>query len=96
MSITCGTDKGNAYKILVGIPEGKGPLWRPRPRWEDDIKKEVKELEYEVWTGLQVLHDKGQWRGAVPHGSELSVFTKRRRFIDQLSDNQLHKKDFAS
>jgi hypothetical protein len=28
----------NAYKVLVETPEGKRPLWRPRHRWEDDIK----------------------------------------------------------
>jgi hypothetical protein len=34
-------DMRNAYKILVGKPEGKRPLGRPRRRWEDNIKIEL-------------------------------------------------------
>jgi hypothetical protein len=35
----------NAYKIFVGKPEGKRPLKRPRRRWEDSIKMDLKEIE---------------------------------------------------
>jgi hypothetical protein len=35
----------NAYKISVGIPEGKIQLGRPRYRWEDNIKMNLKEIE---------------------------------------------------
>jgi hypothetical protein len=35
---------GNAYNILVGKPERKKPLWRPRCRWEYNIKMEFKEI----------------------------------------------------
>jgi len=37
---------------FVGRPERNGPLERPRHRWEDDIKMDLKEIEWEVWTGL--------------------------------------------
>jgi hypothetical protein len=40
------------YRILVGKPEGKTPLGRSRFRWEDDIKMDILEVEYGVWTGL--------------------------------------------
>jgi hypothetical protein len=42
MGITCSTHgaKSNAYRIVVGEPEGKRPLGRPRRRWEDNIKME--------------------------------------------------------
>jgi hypothetical protein len=36
-------EKRNAYRILVGKPEGKRPLGRPRCRWEDNIKMDVRE-----------------------------------------------------
>ena len=36
----------------MGRPERNGPLERPRHRWEDDIKMDLKEIEWEVWTGL--------------------------------------------
>jgi hypothetical protein len=36
--------KGNAYKILMGNPEGKKPLGRPRRRWKDNIKMDLREI----------------------------------------------------
>jgi hypothetical protein len=37
-------EKGNAYRVLVGKPEGKKPLGRPRCRWFDNIKMELGEI----------------------------------------------------
>jgi hypothetical protein len=37
-------DKRNAYRILVGKPEGKRPLGRPRLRWVDNIKIDLREI----------------------------------------------------
>jgi hypothetical protein len=37
-------DEMNAYRILVGKPEGKTPLGRPRCRWEDNIKMDLREI----------------------------------------------------
>jgi hypothetical protein len=37
-------EKRTAYKIVVGKPEGKGPLGRPRSRWEDGIRMNLKEI----------------------------------------------------
>jgi hypothetical protein len=44
MGRACSTHKGkrNAYMILVGKPEGKRPLGRPRCRWEDNIRMDFK------------------------------------------------------
>ena len=42
----------NAYRILVGKPEGKRPLGRPRRRWEDKIKIDLQELEWGEKTAL--------------------------------------------
>jgi hypothetical protein len=41
----------NPYRILVGKPEGKRPLGRPRSRWVDDIKMDLREINGMVWTG---------------------------------------------
>jgi hypothetical protein len=43
-------EKRNAYRILVGKPEGKRPLGRPRRRWVDNIKMYLR-LVGMVWTG---------------------------------------------
>jgi hypothetical protein len=42
-------EKRNAYRILMGKPEGKGPLERPRRRWVDNIKYDHKEIG---WDGM--------------------------------------------
>ena len=40
------------YRVLVGKPEGKRPLGRPRRRWEDNIKMDLHEVGCGVWTAL--------------------------------------------
>jgi hypothetical protein len=42
-------------RVLVGNPEGKRPLGRPRRRWEDNIKMDLQEVGCAVWTGLGLL-----------------------------------------
>jgi hypothetical protein len=45
------------HRVLVGKPEGKRPLGRPRRRWEDNIKRHVQEMEGVFWTrysGLRI------------------------------------------
>jgi hypothetical protein len=46
MGVACSTngEKGNAYRILVGNPEEKRPLGRPRRRWVDNIKMDLIEI----------------------------------------------------
>jgi hypothetical protein len=39
----------NAYRILVGKPEGKRPLKRPRRRWVDNIKMDLREIEWGLY-----------------------------------------------
>jgi hypothetical protein len=48
--------KTNAYRILVGKPDGKRPLGRPRRRWVDSIKMDIREIG---WGGL--AQDTDQW-----------------------------------
>jgi hypothetical protein len=59
-------EKRNAYKLLVvGKPEGKRPLGRPRCRWEDNIRMDLGEVGWgDVdWTGL--AQDRNRWRALV-------------------------------
>jgi hypothetical protein len=48
------TGKRDAYRLLVGKPEGKGPLGRPRRRWMDNIRMDLGEVGWSVvdWIGL--------------------------------------------
>jgi hypothetical protein len=55
-------EKRNVYRLLVGKPEGKRPLERPRRRWIDNIKMDRLEigLSVEDWIGL--AQDRYRWR----------------------------------
>jgi hypothetical protein len=48
----CMGEMRSAYKILVGKSEGKRPRGRPRRKWEDDIRIDVKEVTWRQWTGF--------------------------------------------
>jgi hypothetical protein len=45
----------NVYRVSVGKPDGKRPLGRPRRRWEDGIKMELRETGWGVWSGFTWL-----------------------------------------
>jgi hypothetical protein len=45
----------NVYRVLVGKPEGKRPLERPNRRWEDEIKMDLREICWSVWSGFTWL-----------------------------------------
>jgi hypothetical protein len=58
-------EKRNAYRILVGKPEGRRPLERPRRRWVVNIKMDLREIGWDgiVWIGLS--QDKDHCRALV-------------------------------
>jgi hypothetical protein len=45
-------ERRGVYTVLVGKPEGRGPLRRPRRRLEDNIKMDLQEVGWRAWTGL--------------------------------------------
>jgi hypothetical protein len=45
-------EKSNAYRLLVGKPEGRRPLGRPRSRWLDNIRMDFETWDEVMWTGL--------------------------------------------
>jgi hypothetical protein len=51
-----------AYRVLVGRPEGKRPLGRPRRRWEDNIKMDFREIGIDGANWIQLAQDRVQWR----------------------------------
>jgi hypothetical protein len=55
-------EKRNGYRILVGKPEGKRPLGRPRRRWEDNIKMDVREIGWGGVDWIELAQDRDQWR----------------------------------
>jgi hypothetical protein len=67
-----GEERG-VYRSLVGKPEGKRPLWRPRRRWVDNIRIDLQEVKcgYMDWIGL--AQDRDRWRTFVSTVMNLRV-----------------------
>jgi hypothetical protein len=74
-----------AYRILVGRPEGRRPLGRPRPRWEDNIKIDLQEVGWGggAWSRLIWLRiGTGGRAGCCECGNEPSGSIKCGEFLD--------------
>jgi hypothetical protein len=55
----------NAYRILVGKPEGRRPLGRPRRRWVDNIKMDLREIGWDDVDWIDLAQDRDHWRALV-------------------------------
>jgi hypothetical protein len=58
-------EKRKAYKIFVGKPEGRRPLGRSRRRWVDNIKMDLREIEWDGMDCTDLAQDRHQWRALV-------------------------------
>jgi hypothetical protein len=67
VSWTCGTHREGrgVYRILAGRLEAKRPLGRPRRRWEDNIKLDLREIGIDGANWIQLTQDRVQWRACV-------------------------------
>jgi hypothetical protein len=52
-------------RILVGKPEGKRPLGRPRRRWVNNIKMDLREIGWDDMDWIGLVQDRDQWRAVV-------------------------------
>jgi hypothetical protein len=55
----------NAYRILVGKPEGKRPLERPRRRLVDNVEMDLRETGWDGMDWIDLAQNRGQWRAPV-------------------------------
>jgi hypothetical protein len=55
----------NACRILVGKPEGKRPQGRPRRRWVDNIRMDLREIGWNGTDWIYLAQDRDQWRALV-------------------------------
>ena len=53
------------HRVLVGKPEGKKPLGRPRHRWEYNIKMDLQEVGEGCWDWMELAQDRERWRALV-------------------------------
>jgi len=61
------------YRVLVGKPEGKRPLGRPRHKWEDNIKINLQEVGFKYMDWIDLDQDRDRWRALVSAVMNLRV-----------------------
>ena len=62
LDLMCLTEKN---RVLVGKPEGKRPLGRPRRRWEDNIKMDLQEVRGGCGDWMELAQNRDRWRALV-------------------------------
>jgi hypothetical protein len=65
------------YKVLVGKPEGKRSLGRPRRTWEDLIRRDLEEIGLRGVDWIQLAQDRDRWRAVVSVEINLQVLVPR-------------------
>jgi len=71
------------YRVLVGRPEGKRPLGRPRRRWEDNIKMDLQEVGGDFEDLMELTQDRDSWRALV--STVMNVRVPKMRVISRLA-----------
>ena len=69
------------YRVLVGKPDGKRPLVRPRRRWEDNIKMDVQEVGCGGMDWFELVQDRDSWRALVNAVMNLRVPQNAGNFL---------------
>jgi len=66
-------ERRGVYRVLVGKPEGKRPLGRPRRRWEDNIKVHLEQVRCGDTDWIELAQDRDRWRALVSVVMKLRV-----------------------
>jgi hypothetical protein len=70
-------EKRKVYRVLVGKPKGKRPLGRPRHRWEDGIRMDLRETVLGGVDWIRLSQDRDRWRAVVSAVMNLRVLAPR-------------------
>ena len=71
--VACMGEGRGVHRVLVGRPEGKRPLGRPRCRWEDNIKMVLQEVGGDCGDWMELAQDRDRWRALVSTVMNLRV-----------------------
>jgi hypothetical protein len=63
--VACMVEERVVHRVLVGKPEGKRPLERPRHRWENNIKMDLQEVGGGCGDWMELAQDRDRWRALV-------------------------------
>ena len=83
MGGACGAYGGGVHRVLVGKPEGKRPLGRPRRRWENNIKMDIQEVGGGCEDWKELAQDRDRWRALV--GTVMNLRVPKMRGISRLA-----------
>ena len=75
-------DRGGVFRVLIGKPEGKRPLGRPRRRWEDNIKMDLQETGCGVTDFIELAQDRDRWWARVNAVMNFRVLQNVGNFLD--------------
>jgi hypothetical protein len=83
MAGACSADREEkgVYRVLVGKPEGKRPLGRPKCRWEDNIRKNLQEVGGGGMDWIELGQNRDRWRALVNAVMNLRVPSNARNFL---------------
>jgi hypothetical protein len=70
-------EERKVYKVLVGKPEGRRPLGRPRRRWEDDVRMDLREIGLGGVDWIRLTQERDRWRAVVSAVMNLRVLAPR-------------------
>jgi hypothetical protein len=70
-------EERKVYKVLVGKPEGRRPIGRPRRRWEDGVRMDLKEIGLGGVDWIRLAQDRDRWRAVVSAVMNLRVLAPR-------------------
>jgi hypothetical protein len=70
-------EERKVYKVLVGKSEGRRPLGRPRHRWEDGVRMELREIGLGSEDWIRLAQDRDWWRAVVSAVMNLRVLAPR-------------------
>jgi hypothetical protein len=70
-------EERKVYEVLVGKPEGRRPLGRPRRRWEDGVRMDLTEIGLEGVDWIRLTQDRDRWRAVVSAVMNLRVLAPR-------------------
>jgi len=71
--VACMVEERGVYRVLVGKPEGKRPLGRPRRRWVDNIRMDLQDVGYGYMDWIGLAQERDSWRTLVSAVMNLRV-----------------------
>ena len=75
-------DWRGVYRVLVGKPEGKRPVGRPRRRWEDNIKMDLQVVGYGGMERMELAQNRDRWRTLVTVVTNIRVPENAGNFLN--------------